>query len=454
MSKSGGVVWVVSGFMLLLAPTVHAELGPTDVFILANSQLPASLELADYYCQQRGVPKDQLIALPMPSTEEISRAEFNAAIRDPLRAQLQSRRQQVKVLLSLHGVPLRVAGVQPRPEDERRSNVLKQEREQLGPRLKAARETLAQKEQAAKTNPALATEVESARRQLHQLQIQDRSLEQQILQLSQDQSHAAVDSELALLWWGDYPTARWLPNTLHWQFSPARRAQAPPVVMTCRLDGPSPAVIRRLITDARAVESKGDLEGRIYVNCKANGYDAAADPAGTSFGAYDESLRELYRLATNQGGLQGRFEAGPKLFPAASCPEAALYFGWYSLANYIPSNRFVPGAIAVHIASLEAVSLRAGTNYWCPNLLADGAAATLGPVAEPYLFAFPRPAEFFGFILTGKYTLVECYFRTLPVNSWQMVLIGDPLYNPYRQRPRLKLEQVEPSPKGSKFPFG
>lgn len=453
MSKPGWAAWAV-WCLLLPAPTVRADLGPADVFILANSRVAASVELAEYYCQQRGVPKDHLIALPMPATEEIGRAEFNSAIRDPLRAQLQPRRQQVKVLLTIHGVPLRVAGVQPRPEDGRRINVLKQEREQLSPRLKAARETLAEREKAAKANPALAAEADSARRHLNQLLGQDRSLEQQVLQLSQDQSHAAVDSELALLWWGDYPTARWLPNPLHWQFSPARRGQAPPVVMTCRLDGPNLDVTRRLIDDALAVEAKGDLVGRIYVNCKANGYDAAADPPGTSYGGYDESLRELYRLATNQGGLQGRFEPGPKLFPEASCPEAALYFGWYALANYIPSNRFVPGAIAVHIASLEAVSLRAGTKYWCPNLLADGAAATLGPVAEPYLFAFPRPAEFFGFVLTGKYTLVECYFRTLPVNSWQMVLIGDPLYNPYRQRPRLKLEQVEPSPKGSKYPFG
>lgn len=443
----------VLGLFLLSVLPARGELGPSDVFILANSRLASSKELAEHYCRRRAVPASQVIALPLPTTEEIGRDEFNSALRDPLRQQLMARRHAVKVLLIVQGVPLRVTGGVPRPEDLRQADVLRQEREQLAPRLQAARQNLADKEKELPAKPALAPEVETARRQVQQLVIQDRQLEHRILVLSQDQSHAAVDSELALLWWGDYPTARWLPNPLHWQFSPARRTQAPPVIMTCRLDGPTLDIAKRLVDDAIAVEAAGDLGGRIYVNCKANGYDVAADPTGTSYGGYDESLRELYRLATNQAGLQGAFEAGPKLFPPGSCPECALYFGWYSLANYVPSNRFVPGAIAVHIASLEAASLRAGTRYWCPNLLADGAAATFGPVAEPYLFAFPRPAEFGGFLLTGRYPLVECYFRTLPVNSWQMVLVGDPLYNPFRRRPRLQLDQVEPSPKGSRFPF-
>jgi uncharacterized protein (TIGR03790 family) len=437
----------------MLVPLARAELGPADVFILANSRLAASKELAEYYCRRRAVPASHVISLPLPTTEVISREDFNESLRDPLRQQLAARRQAIKVLLIVQGVPLRVTGVVPRPEDLRQVDVLRQEREQLAPRLQAARQSLAEKEKEIKAKPSLAAEVEIARRQVQQLVMQDRQLEHRILALSQDQSHAAVDSELALLWWGDYPTARWLPNPLHWQFSPARRTQAPPVIMTCRLDGPTLDIAKRLVDDALAVEAAGDLVGRIYVNCKADGYDVNADPTGTSYGGYDESLRELYRLATNQAGLQGAFEAGPKLFPPGSCPECALYFGWYSLANYIPSNRFVTGAIAVHIASLEAASLRAGTRYWCPNLLADGASATFGPVAEPYLFAFPRPAEFGGFLLTGRYPLVECFFRTLPVNSWQMVLVGDPLYNPFRQRPRLRLDQVEPSPKGSRFPF-
>jgi hypothetical protein len=71
-------------------------------------------------------------------------------------------------------------------------------------------------------------------------------------------------------------------------------------------------------------------------------------------------------------------------------------------------------------------------------------------VAEPYTLGFPKPAEFFGFLVTGKYTLVECYSRTVVFNSWMTVLVGDPLYNPFARRPRLRPEQVRPSPRTEK----
>ena len=87
---------------------------------------------------------------------------------------------------------------------------------------------------------------------------------------------------------------------------------------------------------------------------------------------------------------------------------------------------------------------------WCPNLLKKGVCATLGPVAEPYTIGFPKPAEFFGLLATGEYTLVECYARTMLFCSWMTVLVGDPLYNPYKGAGKLKVSDVVPSPKGGK----
>jgi uncharacterized protein (TIGR03790 family) len=66
-------------------------------------------------------------------------------------------------------------------------------------------------------------------------------------------------------------------------------------------------------------------------------------------------------------------------------------------------------------------------------MLEDGITATMGAVAEPYLFAFPRPEEFFSQLLEGA-SLVEAFYRTKRFNSWQLVLIGDPLYRPFRSR--------------------
>ena len=77
-----------------------------------------------------------------------------------------------------------------------------------------------------------------------------------------------------------------------------------------------------------------------------------------------------------------------------------------------------------------------------------GVAATLGPVAEPYTIGFPKPYEFFVTLLTGKYTLVETYYRTMMLNSWMTTLIGDPLYNPFGAHPLLKEDLLRLSPKG------
>jgi uncharacterized protein (TIGR03790 family) len=64
-------------------------------------------------------------------------------------------------------------------------------------------------------------------------------------------------------------------------------------------------------------------------------------------------------------------------------------------------------------------------------MIEEGVAATIGPVEEPYVQAFPLPTLFFPYLVEGKLTLAECYLLSLPHLSWKMVLIGDPLYRPF-----------------------
>jgi uncharacterized protein (TIGR03790 family) len=142
----------------------------------------------------------------------------------------------------------------------------------------------------------------------------------------------------------------------------------------------------------------------------------------------------------------------PGLFQAGQCPEAALYCGWYSLGKYVDAFDWSPGAVGYHLASSEAATLHdANSQVWCKRMLEDGVAATIGPVYEPYLFAFPRPEEFFALLLRGELTLVECYYRTQPLNSWMMVLVGDPLYRPYKAHPMKDVgtASVNPAAAGS-----
>jgi hypothetical protein len=50
--------------------------------------------------------------------------------------------------------------------------------------------------------------------------------------------------------------------------------------------------------------------------------------------------------------------------------------------------------------------------------------------------------------------LVLVFGKTLLLNSWMTVLVGDPLYNPFAKTPLLKVDQVHVSPKGSPWIFG
>ena len=123
----------------------------------------------------------------------------------------------------------------------------------------------------------------------------------------------------------------------------------------------------------------------------------------------------------------------PELFEEGACLDAALYSGWYSLANYVDVFTWRQGAIGFHIASSECATLkRENSQVWCKRMLEEGVAATIGPVYEPYVQAFPMPDLFFTKLVEGYLTLGEVYLISLPFLSWQMVMIGDPLYLPFK----------------------
>jgi uncharacterized protein (TIGR03790 family) len=438
--------------LLMLVPPVRA-LGPEDVYLLINQNVPESREIAEHYCAKRGVPRDHILSFDPPATEDVSRGVYEERLAVPLRKQLQDRRDKVKVLLSIYGIPLRVGPVSPSAEEKAELDKVRKEIEPLRKQHHDLQETIKELTEKAKKAPkgAESRELETRKKERTPLEAKLNALDQRVRWLSHSESSAAVDSELALLWHSDFDLRRWQLNLLYWQVPEDIRKDKPPVVMTARLDGPSVALVKELINRAVEVEARG-LQGKVYVDAKGNRYDPKQDPAGFGYGGYDESLREMAKLLDKEAKLPVTLDDKPELFAVGSCTDCALYCGWYSLAKFVDCCRFVPGAVAYHIASSEAVSLRnPKATYWCKNLLEKGAVATLGPVAEPYTIGFPKPAEFFGFLAPGKYTLVECYWRTEVLASWMTVLVGDPLYNPYAKNPRLKPELVKPSPAGGTF---
>jgi len=262
-----------------------------------------------------------------------------------------------------------------------------------------------------------------------------RWVDQQQELLQRNETVATLDSELSLLFWPDYPLFRWQPNLLHYQFE-SLRADRPAVLMVARIEAPTLDLAKRIIDTAIATEKTG-LAGKFYLDARGMSYDPKRDKMG-SYGQYDQSIRDLAERLKKHTKLEVVLDNEAKLYSRGQCPDAALYCGWYSLGKYVDAFAWKPGAVGYHIASMEAATIRdPGSEVWCNAMLQHGVCATLGPAFEPYLVAFPLPDDFFSLLLTGRHTLAEVYYRTAPCSSWAMVLVGDPLYNPFKNRPAL-----------------
>ena len=134
------------------APAVLA-LGPQDVYILVNKNVADSQAVADYYCAKRGVPKDHVVALDLPAGEDIGRADYDAKLAGPLRSQFKDKRDKVKVLLTVYGVPLRVGPKEPNADEKAELEKVKKELEPLEKKRKELDEAIKGLEAKVKDEP-------------------------------------------------------------------------------------------------------------------------------------------------------------------------------------------------------------------------------------------------------------------------------------------------------------
>ena len=201
--------------------------------------------------------------------------------------------------------------------------------------------------------------------------------------------------------------------------------------MVSRLDGPTATSVKRIIDDTLSTEKKG-LAGNAYFDARWPVDDSATLSGYT---LYDQSIHRAAERVRKYKHLSVRVDASPGLFQHGQCPDAALYCGWYSLAKYVDAFAWRKGAIGYHIDSSECTTLKKkNSQVWCKRMIEEGVCATVGPVGEPYVQAFPMPEVFFGYLTEGILSLAECYMISLPFLSWKMVLIGDPLYHPFIPR--------------------
>lgn len=386
-----------------------------EILLIVNRNNPSSLKLAEYYRDKRQIPQANLLTVEMTDQEDCSREEYQQNLLEPLRNYL-ARQQETKIrcLLLFYGIPLRVAAPELLQQQWRKLEDLKHTRKQIDWQLDHRKLTQEQKQQRREKSQQLAKQIE---------------------QLSQKNQGAALDSEIALVLKETYPLERWVPNPFFVGFQNQQgklTVNKDQVLFVSRLDAPTPEIVYRLIDDSLYAEKHG-LSGKAYFDAR---WPLPEQKNLKSYDLYDASIHQAAALTQKLSTFPVHLDQQESLFQPGSAPQAALYCGWYSLGKYVDAFDWQRGAVGYHIASSECTTLKkAGSQVWCKQMLEDGIAATIGPVAEPYVQGFPLPELFFGFLLDGYYTLAESYFLSLPYLSWQMVLIGDPLYRPFRNIP-------------------
>lgn len=354
------------------------------VVILANGLDPDSLAIARHYAAVRGVPRENIVSLPLSSAETIAWPEFLATLWQPLLDELvrtrwvdavpmatkdsvgrrtyASHSHRISALVVCRGVPLRLDH-----------------------------------------DPALLADSVAARIAPHFRT-----------------NAGAVDSELSLLAQPNYPINGLVANPLYAKERPSPIALGS-VIKVGRLDGPTAADAMDLVDRAVAAERRG-LRGRAYIDFSGR------DPLGDRWLDAARSQLEAEPFDFDVDRAPGTFTE------EARFDAPALYLGWYArdiCGPMSPSGfRFAEGAIALHIHSYSAVSVRSSTAGWVGPLVARGVAATFGNVHEPFLQQTHRPDLLLHALLRGA-TIAEAAYFALPSLSWQAVVIGDPLYRPF-----------------------
>ncbi|MDQ2868673.1 MAG: TIGR03790 family protein [Verrucomicrobiota bacterium] len=380
---SARCLWFALVFIVPLWQSASADDGlPPRTIVVYNSRSSESVALAKFYAQKRGIPRDHLVALQCSTEEEISRAQYDETIAEPLRAAMQKRgwwkvheaedgsrrieSSTVNFVALIKGIPLKV---KPEPSP------IPGDKPGAGPIM--------------------------------------------------DRNEASVDSEIAALGFFEKQISGPLTNPYFQSYTALANYHDAPVLAVSRLDAPSAANVRRMITDAIDAEKTG-LWGRAYVDGANNTSGGLAEGDVWMRAIVDE----LHKV-----GVPVVYENTPAIFPTGyPMSDCALYYGWYAGNIAGPFNdhdfKFVPGAVAMHIHSYSAATIRDVNAGWAGPLIARGAAATVGNVYEPYL-QLTAHFDIINDRLLHGFTWAESVLMSSRGLSWMGIALGDPLYRPY-----------------------
>lgn len=374
-----------------------------SVLVVVNGRHPASATVAERYRVLHAIPDDQVVSLDVEVVDQISRPAYVAGIEQPIAQWFErmAAHDRITYIVLMPGLPTRVAGT-----------------------------------------------------------------------IGRTGTLASVDSELTLL----YRTMTGVQPRLS---GPTRN----PYFTEAPIEGQWPAFDRQRLDTYLVARLDGfTLDDALALV----GRCADASPGGR-FVLDDRAplnVREHRWFASAAERLTEAVGAERVVFDRTLSTVAGEddVMGLYSWGSADPGNRqrrlpltFRPGAIAASLASTDARTFVAPPDEWRPgswqdrntyyrgspewlvgDLVRSGLTGVAANVGDPYGDGAVRPDVLFPAYVAGR-TLGEAMFLATPSLSWQTVVVGDPLCQPFgvgaREEPNAVPEFTTHEPSGLTQPF-
>lgn len=379
------LVLVVSFFAFVSC--AFAKGSKEKIFVVASERSADSKAIADYYCEVRGIPKQNIITLDIPDKDVLSRVDYQKKLANPLIAELAKRK-----LVS--------ADIIATDSDTNRPTYL-----------------------------FISHEIDY---------IVLCKLPFKIAPFSKSRGFstdcASVDSELSATFLHTKKINGVVRNPLYKNFSPESIHKTYGVLRVARLDGKDFNEAKAIIDSALIAEKNG-IRGRAYIdkNTSKGAYKIGNDWLSSAEETlkkmnFDISVDSAYALM----GYDKRFD-----YPA-------FFFGWY---NGTPQSYFIEkgfksamGGVGLHLYSFSASYLR--RSGWTSVMMNNNFAQTFGNVYEPYLTGTQDIGAIMKAYENGL-TAGEVAYASIAILSWQTLVVGDPLYNPFAVSLDEQMKQIE-----------
>ena len=354
------------GFLFFIAFSSSA-LSPSSVVVLANPDFAGSVEVAEYYMEARDIPEANLLAVAGPTSEIISRAQYNEYEADVEQAlEAADLADSVEVLVLVYGVPLKVNSDDTWNYNGNQSSV-------DGELALLVSDTMTSGNDGRYLNPYFNTWEPFA-----SSENDDMLLVARLDGHDADEAKALVDEAMAAE----------VNNTQGWAYFDRDTGM-----------GGNYASYDEMIVEAFNISLERGLSSALENTANDIGYSGAQ---------WDER-------STN--GTE----------PANGTVNPFFYWGWYADSAYHDTFNWTPGAAGMRLHSFNARSMRDST--WVTGAVADDIAGSTGHVWEPWLDAAAYPHFVMKAFYDG-YTAAEAFWMGTPYLSWQNIVVGDPLYTP------------------------